>query len=382
MIGMKMHFGLSVAAVAMFAVTNAPVAASGGVTATITDPVLQMQAYSVHIPAGWKFQGSVFPGPPCREQPYPVYRAYSADGLSEMRMLPRFDWTFSTLSSARASNQCLPLNRTLNASEFLRYYTGMIGAQQAGEMSVAPQVQQRTAAAVDQMRQMGANTPGAEVTGDIAAVRAFSKNGTFVIEQRLRAWVVCRSAPFLAGSRLTGCFARVDVLRAPKGKLDALAQMVDDDNLNTAAADRSWDAREAQLEMAVGNARLANQIAHNNAVMQAQQARFEQSMAIQQHNHEQFMAQMQASTDSSMRAANESMNARSTSASDWVDYALDQQTVTGSGGPAKVSSAYSHTWSNGAGQWYQTNDPNVNPNGVLGGNWSQQTVTHGNGAPR
>lgn len=72
----------------------------------------------------------------------------------------------------------------------------------------------------------------------------------------------------------------------------------------------------------------------------------------------------------------------STAASDWTDYALDQQTVTGSGGTVKVSNAYSQTWSNGQGQWYQTNDPNVNPNGSLHGNWTRQTVVHGNGAPR
>ena len=66
----------------------------------------------------------------------------------------------------------------------------------------------------------------------------------------------------------------------------------------------------------------------------------------------------------------------------WVDYALDQQTVAGQGGTVKVSSAYSHTWSSTVGnqtQWYQTNDPNANPNGVLGGNWTEDTKVHGNG---
>jgi len=102
-------------------------------------------------------------------------------------------------------------------------------------------------------------------------------------------------------------------------------------------------------------------------------------MATMKHNHEAFMAQQESSFRSSMNGAMNSMNARSTAASDWVDYALDQQTVTGSGGTVKVSSSYSHTWSNGQGQWYQTNDPNANPNGVLGGNWTPQTKVHGNG---
>jgi len=45
-----------------------------------------------------------------------------------------------------------------------------------------------------------------------------------------------------------------------------------------------------------------------------------------------------------------------------------------------MSSAYSQTWTNGT-QYYQTDDPNVNPNGVLAGNWTQATQTHGKGQP-
>ena len=48
----------------------------------------------------------------------------------------------------------------------------------------------------------------------------------------------------------------------------------------------------------------------------------------------------------------------------------------------KVSSAYTQTWANGQGQWYETNDPDANPNGVLYGNWTQTTVVHGNGEPK
>jgi len=98
--------------------------------------------------------------------------------------------------------------------------------------------------------------------------------------------------------------------------------------------------------------------------------------------HQAQMAQSASSFHSSMNNANNAMNARSTASSDWVDYALDQQTVNGQGGTVKISSAYSHTWSSTVGnqtQWYQTNDPNANPNGVLPGNWTQDTKVHGNG---
>jgi hypothetical protein len=92
------------------------------------------------------------------------------------------------------------------------------------------------------------------------------------------------------------------------------------------------------------------------------------------------MQQQESSFESSMNNANASMNAQSTAASDWVDYALDQQTVAGPNGTMKVSSQYSQTWTNGT-QWYQTNDPNTNPNGMLSGTWTQTTKVHGNGEP-
>ena len=110
---------------------------------------------------------------------------------------------------------------------------------------------------------------------------------------------------------------------------------------------------------------------------------FQQSMAAQAQMHQQFMAQMQAGTDASMARANASMNAQSTAASDWVNYALDQQTVLNpsTGQVSNVSSAYTYTWSNGSTS-YQTNDSNANPNGSMPGTWTQTQQVHGNGAPK
>jgi hypothetical protein len=97
--------------------------------------------------------------------------------------------------------------------------------------------------------------------------------------------------------------------------------------------------------------------------------------------HSQFMQQMSAEGEARNANFAAQQNAKSTAASDWVDYALNQQTVSGSGGLQKVSSSYATTWSNGQGVNYQTNDPSANPNGVLSGTWTQQQVVHGNGQP-
>jgi hypothetical protein len=106
-------------------------------------------------------------------------------------------------------------------------------------------------------------------------------------------------------------------------------------------------------------------------------------MAVQQQMHQEFLATMQRGTDMSMARTQAGMNARSTATSDWVDYSLDRQTVTdpNTGQISKVSSSYPHTWVDSTGKTsYQTNDPNANPNGVLPGKWTQQTVVHGDGS--
>jgi hypothetical protein len=141
---------------------------------------------------------------------------------------------------------------------------------------------------------------------------------------------------------------------------------------------QAWVSRYQQQ----ANLAESKNIAATNAAMKAQQQQFQQSMAAQAQMHQQFMAQMQASTNASMASANASMKAQSTAASDWVNFALDQQTVLdpSTGQVSNVSSAYTYTWSNGSTS-YQTNDPTANPSGTMPGTWTKQQVVHGNGAP-
>ena len=71
-----------------------PAGAQSLTTVSITDPAYGIKAFDISIPAGWKFEGTVLPGPECSRVPMPVFRAYSPDGLTEMRLLPAFNWTF------------------------------------------------------------------------------------------------------------------------------------------------------------------------------------------------------------------------------------------------------------------------------------------------
>jgi hypothetical protein len=361
-----------------------PAAAQALSSGIIADPSLGgIKAFTVTIPGGWKFQGTVVRGPECNPISFPVFRAYSSDGLTEMRLQPAFNWSFHPAIRMQTVAGCLPLQQTLTASEFLDRFLELIpgGVHVIGPMSIASPYRERVEKFAANMNANNANNAGFHATVDTAALRVETVNGSFVIEQRIRVWVECRTNNQLGKFSGGGCSAHVDVLRAPRGKLDALVALVDAHDLTKPVNDPQWLAAYMQRQQREGAARMAALTAaegRQNAMLRAQ---FEQIQETMSRNHAAFMAQQESQFHSAMNNANNAMNARSTAASDWVDYALDQQTVTGTGGTVKVSSSYSQTWSNGQNQWFQTNDPNANPNGVLAGNWTQNTRVHGNGQP-
>jgi hypothetical protein len=379
------HFRLSLLTLTLACLYAFPVGAQSLSTVPIVDPAYGIKAFNISIPAGWKFEGTVVPGPECSRVPMPVFRAYSPDGLTEMRLLPGFNWTFHPgFKGFRPVSGCLPYSGAMSAAEFLKHYVEMIatnGVHVVGPMAVGAAYQQRVAEVAQNMSRIAPNIHG---SADAAALRIETVNGTFIIEQRLRAYVECRIATSGPDTNGGGCSAHVDVERAPKGKLDALCALVDAHDLVKTPHEDAWLQRVQQTmaqRAREDQARLTRQEQAGQAMLKKQ---FDDFMATSQRNHEAFMAQQESSFRSSMNNANAAMNARTTVASDWVDYALDQQTVVGQGGVAKVSNSYTHTWSSTVGnqtQWFQTNDPNANPNGTLSGNWTEDTKVHGNGQP-
>ena len=353
-------------------------------TATITDPTLNnMNAATLTIPAGWKMQGIMLLSP-CNTPPFPAYRAYSPDGLTQMRAEPVFGWLWRPNIRNMPNAGCAPLSGVMSAAKFLEYYVGTItgGVHVVGTMPVPAKYQQWASGLADQFNQLNsrvAPSVQANHTADTAALRIQVMNGSFVVEERVRTAVECAVSNDQGIMKGGTCWARVDVLSAPQGKLDALVQLVDSNNLPHGVVDPQWGQAFLSRQQQQGNAMLKQLAAQAKAESDMIYQQFQQNMAASQAEHQAFMQQQESSFQSSMNNANAAMNARTTAASDWVDYALDQQTVTGSGGTVKVSSTYSQTWSNGQGQWYQTNNPNSNPNGVFSGNWTQDTKVHGNG---
>jgi hypothetical protein len=359
-------------------------------TATITDPSLgNITAATLTIPAGWKLQGIEMISA-CTFQPWPVFRAYSPDALMQYRIEPVIGWQWHPNAKGTFNSGCANISGQMSAANFLQYYLGTMqgGVHVVGTMAVPSaysQWAQGLAAQKNQANNGAAPAMQVQNTADTAALRIEVVNGSFVVEERLRTVVECsmhndRSTAMSNALYGGTCWARVDVLTAPQGRLDALVQLVDSNNLPHGVNTPQWMQAAQQRQQRQNAQAIAALTAQEKAESQMLYQQFQQIMARSQAEHQQFMQQQESQFQSAMNNANASMNAQSTAASDWVDYSLDQQTVAGPNGTAKVSSAYSQTWSNGS-QWYQTNDPNSNPNGVLKGNWTLTTKVHGNGQP-
>jgi hypothetical protein len=363
-----------------------------------------MVAVTVTIPASWHFQGTLEQGSgQCVPTPFPVFRVTSPDGLSAFEKEPNIGWRFGTGPMAAPSgNQadCVPLKTALGAQDFLKYLAPTLGltyvsdvAEPAAE-NAAAQAGLQAAEAVYAPKYAAEHLTPPKNTRQMARARVSYQNGSFAMLGELRVQLDCtesvypgmksilRGIPDRPASDITQCQAATRFYNAPTAQLPAVLALWDSTGMG-AVGSQSWQQAWVNRNQQQANQAMSQMIASTNAAMAASHAQFEQSMAVQSQMHQQFMAQMQASTNSSMAAANASMNAQSTAASDWVNYALDQQTVLdpSTGQVSNVSSAYSYTWTNGSTS-YQTNSPEANPNGAMPGTWTKTQVVHGNGTPK
>ncbi|HEX3745048.1 MAG TPA: SHOCT domain-containing protein [Bryobacteraceae bacterium] len=370
----------------------------------IFDAHLNLNAFNVTVPTTWKFDGIYVPGSSCAQYPFPVFRMYSPDGLSEVRLLPRLDWSWSDsrFKPARQAD-CLDLNKDMTAAEFLKYYMGMtqvafvrdfpipqaaVDAMQQG----FDKTNEAMAASAKRFAQMvplrGGNRPESKPAvqhGSIAGAIAEYRNGTFNIQERILVKITCMHAPINfgpeTGKSTDSCNATIQIVRAPTGQLEALLALAESEHLG-AAPNLEWFSKYLDYQNAVWKARSEQMNADFNNRMKSQHDEFERAQSMRAQQHQQFLSTMQEGTNRSMARAQQSADSRHAVAQDWADYALDRQTVTGPGGTVKISNAYSQTWTDGSGNYYQTNDPNTNPNGVLKGNWTQTTQVHGDGTAK
>ena len=374
----------------------------------IHDPAMNMDAYFVTVPADWRFQGAVQQGTGCNQEPFPMFRTASADGLTQLERLPRFDWKWGDAPwlPKRTPPGCLPLMEGLTASEFLKRLAVISEVEYVAEVPIPGDKLEAQKAFFEQRNAMTAqmaarfhNEPAVQ-HGDMAQAKVRYRNGSTPMEALLFVNLSCIHNPFRDFKKrsfwVDSCSATVRVVRASSGKLDDAVKRLD---AAGARENPQWVSALIELQNRRSQA-MAQQTQDNfNQQMQLQNQQFQQSEALklQQHQqfqqaqdmryqqHEQSLSTMQRGTDMSMQRAQQSANANHTAASDMVDYSLNQQTVRdpNTGQISKVSSGYNNTWLNDSGTHsYQNNNPNGNPNGYIQGNWALQQQVHGDGTSK
>jgi hypothetical protein len=362
------------------------VATPGGMqTATIHDPGMDMDAFTVPYPAKWHFQGTVLQGTSCTNIPMAVYRVFSPDGLSEIERMPRVDWRWGTTPpGGKAPVGCLPFKQVMTAKEVLQYTSAILKVEYVKDLPVAPEK-------VETYRQALSSAGGPSGNGmkrfpdegDLASALVRYKNGSFVMEGRLEGQVRCQHTQMGPANRLWDvhvCWANLKYTHAPEAQFNAVSAISDDVHETIV---QQWLSAYLAEQARQGQAMLTNQMRTNNARMAAQQHQFEQGQAMRQRQNDEFNATIARGTQMSMNQATQIANSSHTITSDWTDYSLDQQTVRdpNTGQVSKVSSTYSYTWLDGSGKVaYQTADPTADPNGALKGNWTRQQVVHGDGS--
>lgn len=348
---------------------------TGTKVVTITDPNLNMRAYSLTIPSNWVFQGAVMQGTPCVPGPFPIIRMSSPDGLTGLKELPRLDWAWSDNPRVppQGNSVCLDYKKDTPASEVLKYMVGVLRVEFVKEEPVPwlANAQQRSASQ---------STPNHTSTVDIAIATVRYHINSIQIDEHLKVFVGC---DYFRGGPSGGqhyCSAQVIRQWAPQGRFSAdVFSSIE----RSFAIDQQWNQRwNAEMTQkikevyAAGNRLLKNQRDQVNARMAAQQNAFNQAQDMHQRQHDEFLATMKRGTDLSMQQAGASAKANHQMAGDWADYSLDQQKRLDptTGRITKDSSAYSYTWVNDSDprNRMQTNDVNFNPNGNGTGNWTLQ----------
>ena len=270
--------------------------------------------------------------------------------MSEIRLLPSFNWRIRAKGAAQPERLnpgrlCIDLNGPMTATQFLDRYLRTLDAPRVlGPMNTAAGYREQ----LDRfLSRMNALPPmGAEVrlrtTGDAAAVRIETTNGTFTIRERLR---------------------------APTGEFDSLVNLVDRHNLTTAKSDQAW------LHQLFGQLRRRRKnVSHDRYRTNPDAAAMPYRQAgdfglVHRLPCQRFLACFDGEYPGAERVLTSSLLANYLRTRDWADFALDSMSTRGPDGKPHVAATL-RTWRSSDGRRYEIGYSDANPNGVFPGRWT------------
>lgn len=356
---------------------------SGTRKAEIADPQYQMTAYTLDVPAGWKFAGTIARDPGCHAGgPGLKFTIQSPDGGTAMAALPGMTWTWTTSASLKKimeSQRCAAIDID-SAAGFLvniavpnlrpqAKIISVLPLEPAGQASLADQLEKKRQQNADMARQYGQKPQ--KLTLDGARVRIQYMRDGQAVEEQLLAVVDCLETQFAAMYAQPAylrrmCTSRsVVITRAPQGQLDALLNGPQLASLNKSIQiNHEWDNRLAHDQMAA----FQKFQAANNAQFQANMQKSRDDNARLLANGKAFQDNMRASTDAALANDRARQNAIDASAHATVLNSLDRQEFKNpaTGQTIEASNQYSHQWLSSDGSTLiQTNDHAYDPNGQV-----------------
>jgi hypothetical protein len=360
----------------------------------VTDPHYQMTAYSLEVPANWKFGGAILrQSDACHTTGGQLkYTMLAPDGTSAVITMPGAVWNWSAdplVVSAMVRANCLP-NDIHSAANFLVNIAVPIIHPNAKIISVLPLTPQGQASVAAQLKSRlqqtsgiggsRAGVPAVKWNIDGARVRIeYSQNGN-VVEEQLQSIIDCNETQGVAMPRQQAylsrhCSARnIYIVRAPKGHLDELlASALLENHNKSIQANNEWAERTMRDQWAAVKQAEAQS---NAAFKQRMAANAQQFQAMVQQGKD-FQNQQQASFASHMAAAEASSDARQNAAHQQANLSLNQADFTdpNTGQKVTASNQYAHQWmSSDNSTLLQTNDP-FDPNRSVTTNPASTTWT-------
>ncbi len=328
-------------------------AASGDGTRVerVADETLNnMPAYSVTLPAKWKFQGTLLQGGValCESNASQVWKATSPDGASVVEQLPQLLWAWG--DGPKPVKGCLPQKGPISTQDLLTHVAAMMHVNYIGPDAVPDALAKGVKQMQDGLAQQASfyaahNLPAPKYRIEGDAARVSSTVGSVAMAGRMTVFVQCEETthagnipidrahpgrPLQMGpvrpTTVDKCAASVIYMAAPQNQLAGVLRQWDSPGMGAKSNQdwgNAWVKRKAQQGQQITDSMIKSSWDRFNA----QQKEIAHSMAVQQQQHDQFLATMQEGTNRSIANTYASMNARSTAASDMVDYSLDRQTV-------------------------------------------------------
>ncbi len=342
------------------------------VTRPVTDPALNMTAYTVHIPAGWKFTGMLERVGGCHGTLVPAdglaFTALSPDNVTAIEKLPGTSWGWTSDGASGANPRCKPV-KISSASEYLLNIALPNLRPDAKNISLVPFTPQMKDGLAKANQQAQSQAPqGMKATVDAARVRLQYALKGKPVEEILFVIVRCQEIDMPAYSMLhraaqqrhTCSSPGIAIRRAPQGRLDPLIGK----ELPPPEIDSQWD-QEIQQRMRQQFAEWQKQ---NDEQFKAIQNHFKEVTNGMMERGQQFQAQQKSSFDNAMAQDRATQGAIDHAAQMQVRDSLNRQDFIdpNTGRRIETSNQFTHNWISSDGQSVVLNsDSTFDPNGLV-----------------